>query len=430
MDIPAGAEREIQGIVEEGLAKWRAAKQKADPHGFITVADEFAMSRCITELERAKRGLPLQTGSGQQGVGASVMSDELQAQDRLCIGGPSAPNNLAPAVGFFERQVLPREEIIEGLLREKQLAAFAGPFTVGKSPLMADLIVHRVHGIAWCGHRVRVGPVIVVDLENERGAWSRNVRNIAHRLGVRFPHVPDEIDVYLLNDELSEPATSQLLKTLESKSIDPRLKLLEDALARKPDALVIIDPVDLLFPIKKNENTQVLGLFKKLKQLLTRYPQSAIILTFNLRKQDRRSPRPSLLSAPRDWLEEIAGSLDLCNRSDVRIGMDFHDDADGVRVINGVRRNEEMRPLLVRPIALNCDAQTLAGFELVPTNEVGLRTLLTPRQLTHWRALPPQWRFDEVADKVVPRATLFRIIQRVGSLALEEKEGVYRKLVD
>jgi AAA domain-containing protein len=351
-------------------------------------------------------------------------------------GGPAASSQPDGAQdhgdgrSFFERNTEPREEIIEGILREKQLAAFAGPFTVGKSPLMADLIVHRVHGISWCGHSVRRGPVIIVDLENERGAWSRNVCNITHRLGVRFPCVPDEIDVYLQNDDLTEPATSQLLRALESKSIDLRLKLLEDALAPKPDALVIIDPVDLLFPIKKNDNTQVLALFKKFKQLLTRYPQAVIILTFNLRKQDRRSPRPDLLLTPRDWLEEIAGSLDLCNRSDVRIGMDFHDDADGVRVINGVRRNEEMHPLLVRPIALNDDAQTLAGFELVPPNEVGLCTLLTPGQLTYWRALPRHWRFDEVADKVVPRATLFRIIQRVGPLALEEKEGVYRKLVD
>ncbi len=256
------------------------------------------------------------------------------------------------------------------------------------------------------------------------------MRNIALRLGVRPPIVPDEIDVYLLNDEPSEPATRQLLDALSKTSVDSRLKLLEDALRRKPDALVIIDPVDILFAIKKNENTQVLALFRKLKQLLTCYPRAAIILTFNLRKQDRRTPRPNLLSAPRDWLEEIAGSIDLCNRSDVRIGMDFHDEAEGVRVINGVRRNEEMRALLVRPVALNDDPETLAGFELVPVDSIALCDVLTPRQLEHWRTLPREWRFDEVADKVVPRASLFRIIRRVGSLALEEKEGVYRKLVD
>jgi hypothetical protein len=354
---------------------------------------------------------------------------------RINLGVPSTVivepiHESPPNPGFFERSMAPREEIIEGILREKQLAAFAGPFTVGKSPLLADIIVHRVHGISWCGHKVPPGPVIIVDLENERGAWSRNVRNIALRLAVRPPKVPDEADVYLLNDAPSEPGTRLLLDALESKTRDGRFKLLEDALQSKPNALVIIDPGDILFPIKKNENTQILVLFRKLKQLLAGYPQAAIILTFNLRKQDRRTRRPNLLLAPRDWLEEIAGSLDLCNRSDVRIGMDFHDEAEGVRVINGVRRNEEMAPLLVRPVPLNDDPDTLAGFELAPVDAVGLSAILTSRQQEYWRELPGKWRFDEVADKIVPRATLFRMIRRLTSLALEEKDGVYRKLVD
>ncbi|MGB9513519.1 MAG: AAA family ATPase [Candidatus Acidiferrum sp.] len=53
------AEREIQGLVETGIAKWRTAKHQANPHGHVTAAEECEVRRCITEVERAKKGLPL-----------------------------------------------------------------------------------------------------------------------------------------------------------------------------------------------------------------------------------------------------------------------------------------------------------------------------------------------------------------------------------
>jgi hypothetical protein len=56
----------IQGIVEEGIAKWRAAKHQANPFGHITSADESDMRRRITEYERARRGLPLNAGRALQ----------------------------------------------------------------------------------------------------------------------------------------------------------------------------------------------------------------------------------------------------------------------------------------------------------------------------------------------------------------------------
>ena len=65
MDTGDGAEREIQGIVEEGFGKWREAKQRANPHGYITAANESEMRQCIVEYERAKRGLPLESGKQQ-----------------------------------------------------------------------------------------------------------------------------------------------------------------------------------------------------------------------------------------------------------------------------------------------------------------------------------------------------------------------------
>jgi hypothetical protein len=59
MDTTAGATKEIQDIVEAHMATWRAAKHRASPRAYITTTDEVEMRRCITELECAKKGLPL-----------------------------------------------------------------------------------------------------------------------------------------------------------------------------------------------------------------------------------------------------------------------------------------------------------------------------------------------------------------------------------
>jgi hypothetical protein len=55
----ARTETEIQGIVEDGLAKWRAAKLQRDKQPYITLVEESEMRRCIEEYERARKGLPL-----------------------------------------------------------------------------------------------------------------------------------------------------------------------------------------------------------------------------------------------------------------------------------------------------------------------------------------------------------------------------------
>src|SRR5712671_6881498 len=58
-DPRASADREIKGIVEDGLAKWRAALQQNGKQPYVTIAQESEMRRCIEEYERVKKGLPL-----------------------------------------------------------------------------------------------------------------------------------------------------------------------------------------------------------------------------------------------------------------------------------------------------------------------------------------------------------------------------------
>jgi hypothetical protein len=84
-----------------------------------------------------------------------------------------------------------------------------------------------------------------------------------------------------------------------------------------------------------------------------------------------------------------------------------------------------MHPLLIRPVGVPPD--TLAGFELVRPDEFDLIAALTPAQMEHWQKLPDQFRFSEAVG-LVPKASLWRLLERARSLGvIEEQGGVYRK---
>jgi hypothetical protein len=328
--------------------------------------------------------------------------------------------------GFFDRNIEPRAEIIEGLIREAQIVAFAGPFCVGKSPFLADLTIHILNGTAWCGREVQKRPVVVFDFESSGPTYKRNIKNISHRFGVPEPLVPNDLEVYLENDDPKEPSTAQLLSALESKKIEERFKLIEDALERKPDAFVILDPMEMLFRIDTSKKQHILWLYSKLRRLLSKFPKAAMLLTFNLRKRDKKAAsQPDLLASPRDWLEEVCGTLDILNRSDVRLGMDFYN--DDIRVINGIRRGEDMHPILIRPVEIKDVG--LAGFELCQADKLDISLAMTPTQKKHWDKMPKEFYFDDVADKVVPRASLSRLLKFAKSLGIIAGHNkLYKKL--
>ena len=318
---------------------------------------------------------------------------------------------------FFDRNTEPRTEIAEGMIREQQLVAFAGPFGTGKSPMLADLAVHVLNGVPWCGRVVEQRPIIHFDLETSAPVYKANIQNMAARLGVPMPIVPAQLDVYLEHDSTEESGTQRLLAALEA-GFGARIALIESALNEKPDALVIIDPLELLFRIDTGKKMQILWLYSELRKLLSRYPHAALIITFNLRKWSGKGPQPNLLSKPREWLEEVCGTLDIMNRSDVRLGMDSHD--EDVCVVNGIRRGEEMHPLLIRSVT---HRGQLAGFDFCSPEDSALKAAFTSKQVSYWNELPAKFRFEQVADKTVPRASLQRLLARAKSLGLVESNS-------
>jgi AAA domain len=348
------------------------------------------------------------------GGGRATMSVEthtVTAESDVNAGPPS----------FFDADDTPRSEIVEGFIREGQLVTFAGPYGMGKSPTLTDLAVHIIRGIAWCGRQVSQRPIIAFDFETPVATYRRNVKNIAKRLGVSVPTVPGELDVYLEHDDPGKPATKKLLTALASGDIETRIGLIDSALSLKPNALVTIDPLELMFRVDTLKKAEVLRLYEKLRRLLAKYPQAAIAATLNLRKRDKKSFQDDLLLNPRGWLEEVCGTLDLLNRSDVRLGMDSHGEES--RVLNGIRRGEEMHPLIVRPVEIA--PGEYPGFELCSPDT---QTLFTSTQRGYWDKLPGSFRFDDAADKIVPRSTLWKILDRARQVGLAElKDGQWAK---
>ncbi len=322
-----------------------------------------------------------------------------------------------PKSDFFDADDEPAIEVIPGILRQGQIAILAGAFGVGKSPLILDLAVRVTLGLEWGDEDVKQRPVILFDFESTRAQIIRGVRNVCKRLHEPLPAVPDEFEPILSHDLPPQPGGVKY-----SRPTAPT-EWLASALKRKPDALVVIDPIELMFQFDKLKGKDILDLYAGLRDLLRKFPEASILSTFNLRKRDRKTRKANLLLESRDWLDEISGSADIVNRCDVRLGFDFGDgdgEENDLRILNGVRRGELMNPILLRPIGDS--PEEMAGFERVPPEEIELRRALTTRQLEYWRILPRRFRFGKVASRVVPKSSLHRLIQKAISLGLLKRD--------
>jgi hypothetical protein len=328
------------------------------------------------------------------------------------------------ASNFFDRNSEERVEILEGLIREGDIAVLAGNYGKGKSPVIADLTIHLINGRDWCGRKVSQRPIVAFDFETPATDYKRTIRLISDHRRVQAPRVPDDLAIYLERDAPDEPATKQLLDALAKPGSKPRMDLIESALEHKPNAVVFIDPVAMIFSTLKQAD--ILSLYRDFRNVLHRFRHAAIVCTFNLRKLDRKNGRANLLSDPREWLEEVSGSLDILNRCDARLGIETHN--DDVRVINGIVRGREMHPLLIRPVRNGNDQ--LTGFEQVTPDQLDLLSALSVTMKGHWDKLPHEFRFEDAADKVVPRSSLYRLIEKAKPLgALKRGEdGVFIKL--
>ena len=195
---------------------------------------------------------------------------------------PDGETGRASPEDFFERNCEPKAEVIEGLIREGQLVVLAGDYGIGKSPTLADITICVLNGLPWCGRRIQKRPVIAIDMESSGPTYKRNLTRIASRYGVSLPKVPDELEVYVLNDSVEESSTHFLLEVI-AKSLPEKLQFVDECFRRKSDALLDHTSCRKFFSIDTLKS-HVLWLYGQLRKILSKYPAGAILMTFNKRK--------------------------------------------------------------------------------------------------------------------------------------------------
>jgi hypothetical protein len=319
---------------------------------------------------------------------------------------------IALANSYFARNRERQPDIVEDLIGESKITVLGGDYGVGKSPLIADLVLHITNGLEWCGRKVEKRPVIHFDFETPATKYKTDLENGSKRLCCPLPEVPEMLQPFFQHDGIKEPTTERLMEALGS--IERCLALVEESLKKNPKSVVIFDPVELFVPINKLKGTEIVAFYQQLRKLFGMCPHAGVLCTFNLRKPDAKNPNKSnLLRDPRGWLQEVSGVNEIMTRSDIRIGIDFFDDEQTVRVINGIQRGELFDPLLIQPAG---DPE--AGFELCPTDRFRLIDVFTMKQSQYWEMLPQSFTFNEGLRAGVPRTSLSRIIKRAKSVGL------------
>jgi hypothetical protein len=333
-------------------------------------------------------------------------------------------------------------EIVEGVIREKTICALVGGFNMGKTPCLLDLAFRLLYGIPWHGKRTTPRPVVVIDGETEGSIFKRDVLRLAHRFRVAAPEIGHDglLEPYLRRGHNLDFGTRILNDLLEpTSSSRDRMNFLREVLARKSDALIVIDPSELFFQFDRLRPRDILDLYHSLYRVLADFPSAAFILSLNLRKRDRKAGRAELATQPHEFLEETSGSLDLMNRVDVRLALDYFDFDGDVRVIGGAIRGAELKPMFIEPYrldALDGEDVALAGFVRVRPQDERLIKVFTPAERDMWSRLPGRFKFmDLIRQKVGARSTLSRTLRAAEGVGLLRKlteggdRGVYEKTV-
>lgn len=308
----------------------------------------------------------------------------------------------------------------------------SGGFGAAKSPLLLDWAFSLTTGLAWCGHKVRPRPVIIFAHETPDWSFWRSWTMLGERHGIALP---EGIELFLEAGSEETESTSELLNVL-SQPMEKRMAWLEAKAATKPNAVIVVDPFNMFFPIDTKKGSHVMVVYKWCRMLHRKFPALTFIFSFNTRKKSRISQQhPSLIKDPRDWLEEASGGLEIQSRSDVRLGLEYKGDpGDRLFYFNGWRRGEDMEPMLLESVILGEDADgkpKLAGFKpslLRPDEDPD--EMLTPRQVDVWRGLAPgEFTVHDLEAAGLPRSSAYNMRNRLIRLGLVKKleEGKFLK---
>jgi hypothetical protein len=345
---------------------------------------------------------------------------------RLATPEETAAVTYAKANPYFAHVRQPAVEIVEGLFQERQIGYLAGDWSLGKTPLLQQWGLSVVAGIPFLGYKDSKRPVIVFDAESADEDYVASLERIARRLGV-----PPR-DIVNLHPVLRFGAEGDKMSAEFQRCIgNPALMctLFENCLKKLPNALIIVDPLPTIVPFKENYSQAAIAVYNRLRGLLAVFRHAAFLFSLHLRKsgasEDRfgqpesRSCWRVLVNNARLWFQEVNGSNKIGAHGDLRLGMAAIDEQQFV--VSGFRRGKDMLAPVFFEKTLDAaepyDADgnpRYAGFTLIPPPPDAFQKL-KPEQLAQLQrlalAMPSGFRFNEVADKTIPRVTLHRLLQ-------------------
>lgn len=325
---------------------------------------------------------------------------------------------------FFAHSMSESVHIVLDLLTEQQMGTLTADWNLGKTPLKQQLAISVCAGLPFLGRPTTKRPVIVLDGETSYPDYRSSFERIAKRLSLAGEDIAN-LRFFLRYGAVGDPY-SEAFRAVIGKPKEA-VAFIRKQLEQFPNALVLIDPLMEIIPFKETDPFAALQIYHLLRELLADFPHAAIVFTLHLRKgtDDPKNPFNSassgkvLLHNPRRWFKEVAGSNKIGAHADVRLGMCAVTHDEQHLVIKGFRRGKDVVPLsFVRSI--NIDGE-YDGFIEYPLPKDVLVDLAEEqkKQLT---TLPFPFHFNEVADRLVPRASLHRLLKAAQNAGYVHKD--------
>ena len=184
---------------------------------------------------------PLSAYEDQSGEGGVIVPE-----------APARESRFYSAASLKEKQVPPREWLVDKLVPMKTVTLFGGDGGTGKSLLALQLAIGAATGAGWLGRPVEQGRVIFISAEDDDDELHRRIDDILRALGRDY----DDLSGLTMRSLAGEDA----LLAIETKVALMQSALFEELDARAADetpVLIVIDTLADVYPAKEKDRAKV-----------------------------------------------------------------------------------------------------------------------------------------------------------------------------
>ena len=315
--------------------------------------------------------------TAQRAAAADSTSDAQKGPEGLERFGIRTPAQLGERVAKLGKQ----HYLVEGLIPQQAVVLVVGDSGLGKSPLLYQMALCVTTGEPFLGRPVRKGRVLYMDSEDGLGQVDDMVHQLSKHLGVEEPL--DDLLLWNVND-LPEGYGQK------GRGFEDMIK------AVNPD-LVIMDPLNAVYPGIERDNSTATLAYKHLRTIMSK-TRCTVVGVHHTRKTDsenRRDNEPLEIADIGEWFQQARGPRVLINGSDVRLGIDKPAKShirgdDGEIVLRGFERVRGEIPAIRIARVMDDDGEP-CGYDQLS----GAKLLGNEDQQQAFGRLPERFRFKE-----------------------------------